>query len=725
MRKILSLLLLTLIMFLGACDLLSKDKNVDDENIDTTYNIEDIINKESNLVVKVNGTVSATNEVGFILTDSTGSIFVKHNEDSHSISLGDTVTVSGTFQTNQGFEIVLDSFSFTENSIIKSTPTNVIEEDINNYVTSFSTQRYFTKHITIDAKVLLLDSNIVLEVGSHKLYLDKKAVSDAQELSPYINSTVSLTCWIYKFDLNSNLIVMINKVNYKHNNEDVVGNAPQITVKESYYHYLNTSDVNDLKSYFTISDVEDGIIEVTDSMISGEISVGQNIITLIVNDSDNNTSICYITIEIGTYTGFKNDESIISLDEYVCPSTGNIKALVIPISFNGRTANDTMRQNIQKAFFGTESETDWESLKSYYSESSYGKLNIDGTVTNWYTPKNNEAYYAEYKDEDNYCYGSTKLMVEALEYFKNTYNYANYDSNKDGYIDAVYLVYNTPIGGNGTQVQEDFYWAYTSWDINVDNRNYADTKGYSYVFISYDFFLEKLEYSNRKINLNCQTLIHETGHLFNLVDYYDYDPYDSYNNNGGYCAVDMMDYNIGDHGPLSKILLDWVDPVIINKSGIYQLPAFSTSGTTFLIGANGGISSIFDEYYLIDFYTFSGLNSLEIPSFFNTTKKYAGIRISHADATLEYEEGYFPIFQYDNTETKYKHLRLLEADYKGYFDLDKYENNGAELDDFYQVGQSFGNNYSNYKSHKNKNVPFILEVITMNESYATVKITFK
>ena len=59
-----------------------------------------------------------------------------------------------------------------------------------------------------------------------------------------------------------------------------------------------------------------------------------------------------------------------------------------------------MRQNIQKAFFGTESETGWESLKSYYSESSYGKLNIDGTVTNWYTPKNNEAYYAEYKDED-------------------------------------------------------------------------------------------------------------------------------------------------------------------------------------------------------------------------------------------------------------------------------------------------------------------------------------
>ena len=63
------------------------------------------------------------------------------------------------------------------------------------------------------------------------------------------------------------------------------------------------------------------------------------------------------------------------------PSVGESKILVIPI----QTSDDKFTQKelklIQDGFFGTEEETGWESVASYYEKSSYGKLSISGEVT--------------------------------------------------------------------------------------------------------------------------------------------------------------------------------------------------------------------------------------------------------------------------------------------------------------------------------------------------------
>ena len=461
-------------------------------------------------------------------------------------------------------------------------------------------------------------------------------------------------------------------------------------------------------------------------MIQGNTSNRVNVITLKVSDSDNNVSFSNIIIEINNYVGIETNESISVIDPYCMPTTGDINVLVIPVNLSNNPATEEMRTNIEKAFFGTEYETGWESLHSYYQESSNNKLNISGTVTQWYTPKYSSKYYVNYSDDDDYISGSTLLMIEALKHFKNSYDYKNFDSNNDGFIDAVYMIYNNDIGGNNTSSESDFYWAYTYWDFNAPNRSYDDTLGYGYVFMGYDFFMENLAYSSQKLKLNCETLIHETGHLLNLEDYYDYDEYDKYSNDGGYCGSDMMEYNFGDHGPYSKILLDWINPIEITKSGIYELPAFSTSGITFIIGANGYIDSIFDEYYLIDFYHFDGLNKLQNNEFYSTNNNYAGVRVSHVDANLTYEAGYFPSFTYNNTDTKHKQIKMLEADYKGRFDLNDSDNTGATLSDFYKVGDTFGTNqYSYYKSHKNNNIPFTMKVIKIEGNIATVEITIK
>ena len=408
---------------------------------------------------------------------------------------------------------------------------------------------------------------------------------------------------------------------------------------------------------------------------------------------------------------------------YGLPSTGNSKALVIPVEFIDYKAPANMKTNLEKAFFGTSEDTGWESLTSYYNKASYGKLNIEGTVLDVYNTNKTSTYYNR-----KYIAGEDAdylIIKDVLEYYDNQINYDEYDSNNDGYIDAVYMVYNCPIGGDGSDTDYDFYWAYTYWDFYADDRTYQETKGYAYVFTAYDFFEEQLPHSKEYLPINCETIIHETGHLLNLDDYYDYDTDDTYNNDGGYCVSDMMDSNFGDHGPFSKILLDWIDPVVISKDGIYELPSFQASGICFVIGENKNFNSIFSEYYIIDFYTFGGLNALQNKAYYNTTKDYAGIRVSLANAQLTYEDEYYPIFTYNNTDARYKVLQMLEADYDGRFDLST-ANTDSTLNDFYQKNDTFGDGYyETFKSSKNNKVPFIMEVLDINNEYATIKITFK
>ena len=687
------------------------------------YEIKDLT-RLNNKYIALSGTVSLSNEIGFILTDETGSTYVKYQYEKDRVNKGDTVYIEGRYIKNPNQEFLAYKVVVNDLYIQQSIPKYLDEDAYKRFNNNYN---YEITHVSLFGKVVVLNNEVFIKIKDYKLAIDNNATEEKLLLLANENNLISLTGWIYKKDeVTNRLTIMIEQITSNAN--EVIGNIPTIDTLNDYYYFTDINSVGDLKDYFKVTDKEDGIITIKDEMITASLSEGkQNIVTLTVKDSDSNISSKSIIIEINN-SGIETYESIKEVDEYALPSTGDVEVLVIPISFPNYPATPEMLNTIEKAFFGTEADTGWESLNSYYKKSSYNKLNIEGDVTDWYTPKKSQAYYAFYEDDDNYLYGSTKLMTEALAYFNKKYDYSKYDSNNDGYIDAVYMVYNCPIGGNKTALEENFYWAFTYWDLYADDRLYQDTKGYGYVFMGYDFFLEDLQYQKKEIAINTQTLIHETGHLFNLEDYYDYDEEDSYRNDGGYCGADMMDYNIGDHSPISKILLDWVDPIVIKKSGIYQLPSFTLTGTTFLISANNSFSSIFDEYYLIDYYTFDGLNELELKSFFNTNKNYAGVRVSHVDASLTYQYGYFPTFTYNNTDTKHKFVQMLEADYQttGIFSLNDSTNTGATLSDFYQIGSTFGTGlYEYYNSHKGTKLPFTMKVLDINDEYATLEIIIK
>ena len=183
---------------------------------------------------------------------------------------------------------------------------------------------------------------------------------------------------------------------------------------------------------------------------------------------------------------------------------------------------------------------------------------------------------------------------------------------------------------------------------------------------------------------------------------------------------------MGDNGPYTKMLLGWVKPIEITKSGIYEIPAFITSNTCFVIGTDKHFNSVFSEYYLIDYYTFAGLNSIDIPEFLETKDKYAGIRISLVNATLTEEDEFLPYFINNNSDSKYKQIQMLEADYDGKFDLSQSNTEGAKMSDFYRSGDVFGiGSYKNFTSSDGNNIPFTLQVLSCDEESAIVKIIFK
>jgi hypothetical protein len=77
------------------------------------------------------------------------------------------------------------------------------------------------------------------------------------------------------------------------------------------------------------------------------------------------------------------------LDGASFPNIGSPKVLIVPINFQdfgcvGVVACGERETEIYNAFLGEASDTGYESVKSYYYKSSYGKLDIQGVVTPTY-----------------------------------------------------------------------------------------------------------------------------------------------------------------------------------------------------------------------------------------------------------------------------------------------------------------------------------------------------
>ena len=364
------------------------------------------------------------------------------------------------------------------------------------------------------------------------------------------------------------------------------------------------------------------------------------------------------------------------------PSTGNVRVLYFLVDFQDMSNinSNYTAQNIENHLFSNNGRWSMEngyfngSITDYYKTSSFQKLTIDGDVYGWYTAVGNREDYSDRVS------GRERLLREVLTYYDDQIDYSQYDADGDGYIDAIYINYAGEMGDWGEQ-----WWSYaTNWygadgDLKLDG---ITPRGY--VFSGEKCYQDGSEARTRYNAV----MIHETGHLLGLPDYYDYDMV--IGEGGGLGGADIMDANIGDHNPFSKLMLGWIDSSMIRIADMnsdfieYKLNQSWNSGEVLIVTAdwNGSYCS---EYYLLDYYTDNGLNQ----GVFDTQ---GGIRIWHVNAALD-ETG--KGFANNNSYTTNKLLKLYEADGKEEISQTWWSTGVCVTDeDLYHTGDSL--NYFTY-----------------------------
>ena len=327
-----------------------------------------------------------------------------------------------------------------------------------------------------------------------------------------------------------------------------------------------------------------------------------------------------------------------------CSPTGSPAVLVIPVQFTDVKASSKGYniETIKKAFTGKSGGTSYYSVDEYYYLSSYGALDLDITVLDqWFTPEHPSSYYMEQTIEHSgrdQAIGDQMIMDEALKYLDGVMDLSKFDSDGNGYIDAVIMINTLAVNGDN-----HFNWAYRFWNIYTNNdglpNKYDDVSVGDYGWMSYGFMHENTDvfgnpiYTDKRV-INTRTYIHEIGHILGAEDYYD----TSYEDPAGpLYGKDMMDSSVGDHNPYTKFSYGWIETSrLVTTSGSITLTLedFSKNGDTIIVANNFDPAlGVYQEYYVIMYYKNKGLN--------NSMRRYFdrdGIVIYHVNASLYYEE---------------------------------------------------------------------------------------
>jgi len=330
-----------------------------------------------------------------------------------------------------------------------------------------------------------------------------------------------------------------------------------------------------------------------------------------------------------------------------CPLEDNPKLLIIPIWFTDSTnfidtsKKETVREDIRKTYVGTNEETGWRSVKTFYEEESKGTMSLDATVSSWYSCGDS---YTKYTSKTTGRSNTRNLVSKATTwYFTNnpSDSKSNYDTDDNGYLDGVMLIYGAPDYGTYGGSSNSNLWAYCFW-LQTEAGTVSAPEPNVFFWASYDFMYGSNATSRTGksygggdttyCNLDTHTYIHEMGHVLGLEDYYDYS--EQYNPAGGFS---MQDANVGGHDPYSVMAYGWADPYIPTESMEITINDFQSSHDLILL-SDHAVDSPFDEYLLLELYTPTGLNKFDSDHQYSSRypqgPSVPGIRLWHIDARL-------------------------------------------------------------------------------------------
>lgn len=389
--------------------------------------------------------------------------------------------------------------------------------------------------------------------------------------------------------------------------------------------------------------VDNTITSTVDSTDSYEISITDNATEKTQNQPSSINAGYYTPDEVNASFNIQSYGRN-SYDNWIyTPSKGQVPFLIVPVIIPGDEAMATVENLslIQKAFFGNSSDLYFESLHSYYYRSSFGQLDITGIVTDYFDLK---SYDSSFRYKSAITENSTSTIAQdAANWARDTlgYDLTDFDSDGDGLIDALWLVYLSSSSSSSA------FWAFSYSTFASGNVLNPVVNNYGWAGIDFlnDGFMGMGPYLNS--DCDAHVLIHETGHMLGATDYYSYSS-TGYDPTGNSLT---MSYNSNDHDAYTKMLFGWSTPYIVYDTSKLSIVASQAKKDQLIVipydkkkykkGADGKVTfNMFDEYLVLEYYTDDDLNSVDYDCYQVRHIQGKGIRMLHIDARLGYVTAY-------------------------------------------------------------------------------------
>jgi immune inhibitor A len=325
------------------------------------------------------------------------------------------------------------------------------------------------------------------------------------------------------------------------------------------------------------------------------------------------------------------------------PLAGVLRVIVVLVDFTDKHMTQTAA-HYQNLFFSTGA-IPTKSVREYYQDVTHGIIDIQGQVVGPFRMPKTLAQYAHGASGlGSALPNATTMARDALIAADPTVNFAPFDNNGDGFVDA-FIVIHAGSGGEVTGSSGDI-WSH-KWTLDGGARTTDGTKVFGYLTVPED----------AKIGVCC----HELGHLlFGFPDLYDTD--NTSEGIGNWCLMSAGSWGGGGDTPVHpsawcKANQGWVSVDNRTTNGTLSMPDVKTSHTVYRLWKDGAPSS---EYFLVENRQRTG---------FDVSLPQAGLLVWHIDESIS-----------GNTNEAHYKVALLQAD--GKRDLELNHNRGDTGDPY-------------------------------------------
>ncbi|HEY1083629.1 MAG TPA: M6 family metalloprotease domain-containing protein, partial [Prosthecobacter sp.] len=363
---------------------------------------------------------------------------------------------------------------------------------------------------------------------------------------------------------------------------------------------------------------------------------------------------------------------------------GTIKNLVILCKFSDHDDTKTRtREDFDVVFNsvgGSPTLAPTGSVKDYFTEASYGTVTLNSTVVAWVTLPNTEAYYGNgtHGITNTYPRNGQGMVEHALALADALVDFGQFDSNNDGYVDAIDIIhsgYAAETGGGAGNWIWSHKWSL--WAVPGGRWTSQDNNSGGVKVKVLDYHTEAALWGTSGTGITrIGVICHETGHFFGLPDLYDTDG--TSEGIGSYCLManswgfDFTQLHPPHPSAWCKQQLGWVTPTVITPGSTYSLPRVALTPTVHRINSDYPTG----EYLLIE---------NRQPFGFENVMPQGGLAIWHIDENKagNTEEGY-PGQSGWPTNNKHYKIALLQAD--GLYQMERDQNRGNAGDVYHGAG---------------------------------------